>query len=134
MTASIYERATRGYTSQSVETAGPESLLLLCFDKALDAVAQAQAALGAAGDERIWESHRALTRAQDIVGELQLSLDHDRGGEIASNLHALYGFCLERLTEANLRKDASRLPPVTKVLTELRGAFAEAAATVRAQR
>ncbi len=129
--ASLYDRAAQSYTNQSVGTAGPESLLLLCFDKALDSIAHAEAAMEEGGEDRIWESHKALTKAQDIVSELQLSLDHERGGEIAGNLHALYGFCLERLTEANVRKDPRVLGPVSAVLSELRGAFREAASALK---
>ena len=73
-------------------------------------------------------AHKELTRAQDIVTELMLSLDHDNGGEISSSLNAIYEFCLERLTQANLNKDATSLPFVAKSLTDLREAWAHIAA------
>ena len=123
-----YQVAGDAYQSQAVGTAGPLQLVLMLYDRALAAVARSEWALKNAELGSIELAHKELTRAQDIVTELMLSLDHDSGGEIAASLNAIYEFCLERLTQANLSKDPSSLPFVAKSLTDLREAWAHIAA------
>src|SRR5947209_7898586 len=65
------------------------------------------------------EAHDKLVKTQDIVASLLESLDVERGGEIASNLTALYEYMLRRLIEANLRKDAAPAREVQGLLREL---------------
>lgn len=123
-----YQVAGDAYQSQAVGTAGPLQLVLMLYDRALAAVARSEWALKNAELGSIELAHKELTRAQDIVTELMLSLDHDSGGEISASLNAIYEFCLERLTQANLSKDPSSLPFVAKSLTDLREAWAHIAA------
>ena len=134
MTANPYRTAGSAYTAQAAETAGPVQLVLMLYDGAIGAVAQAERALiDLTGNEAISVAHRELTRAQDIVTELLLSLDYDQGGEIAHRLGAIYEFCLSRLTEANVRKDPEPLGFVRTSLAELRGAWADVAANTIGQ-
>lgn len=123
-----YQAAGDAYQTQSVGTAGPLQLVLMLYDRALAAIARSEWALKNSELGSIELAHKELTRAQDIVTELMMSLDHDKGGEISSSLHAIYSFCLERLTDANLNKDATSLPFVAKSLTDLREAWAHIAA------
>jgi len=120
--------ARRQYRAGAVATAPPAQLVTMMFDAALAAVARAEQALGrdTAAPDVVARVHADLTRAQDIVLELQLSLDHDAGGEIADSLAALYEFCLERLVSANSRKDPRPLAAVTMVLGDLRTAWTAA--------
>jgi flagellar protein FliS len=123
-----YQAAGDAYQSQSVGTAGPLQLVLMLYDRALAAIARSEWALKNSELGSIELAHKELTRAQDIVTELMLSLDHDKGGEISTSLSAIYGFCLERLSQANVNKDATSLPFVSKSLTDLREAWAHIAA------
>jgi flagellar secretion chaperone FliS len=113
----------QSYLAQSVATASPAQLVLMLFDGALGRIARAEKGLrsGVTGD--VIKACADLTRAQAIVTELQLSLDRTRGGEIASNLDALYTYCLEQLTVANRGRDTAPLAIVTKVLGDLRDAW-----------
>jgi flagellar biosynthetic protein FliS len=95
-----YQVAGEAYRSQAVGTAGPLQLVLMLYDRALAAIARSEWALNNREPGSIELAHKELTRAQDIVTELMLSLDHDKGGEISSSLNAIYEFCLERLTQA----------------------------------
>ncbi|GBE25554.1 flagellar protein FliS [bacterium BMS3Bbin02] len=117
-----HSAAGNAYRVQAVESASPAQLVLMLYDGALGAIAASTRALTA--DQRdLATAHRELTRAQDIILELQLSLDHDRGGEIASSLEGIYGFCIDRLTQANVKKDMHPLADVTRFITELRDAW-----------
>ena len=64
-----------------------------------------------------------IIKAQDIVTELMVSLDFDKGGQIAKNLFGLYLYMNRRLIEANIQKDTGILDEVKKLLTELRAAW-----------
>ena len=123
-----YQAAGDAYQSQAVGTAGPLQLVLMLYDRALAAIARSEWALKNKEPGSIELAHKELTRAQDIIAELMLSLDHDKGGEISTSLNAIYQFCLEQLTQANLSKDATALPFVAKSLTDLREAWAAIAA------
>lgn len=111
----MYAQTHAHYRSQAVETAGPAQLVLMLYDGALAALTRARLADGAT--EAV---NRELLKAQDIVSELEVTLDLERGGELAANMAALYRFCLEQILQANLRKDLAKLDGVDMVLRELR--------------
>ncbi|MFQ3621238.1 MAG: flagellar export chaperone FliS, partial [Spirochaetales bacterium] len=71
--------------------------------------------------------HNAIVKAQDIITELTVSLDFEKGGEIAKNLLGLYLFFNRQLMEANVQKDATLLQEVRKLLLELKEAWAQIA-------
>ena len=111
------------YRTQAAATASPAQLVLMLYDGALGQIARAQQALA---DSRLDEAHDALTRSQGIVNHLTATLDHEQGGEIAANLGSLYGFCAERLIDANLAKRDEGLGEVASVLRGLRDAWEQA--------
>ena len=53
------------------------------------------------GDRR--QSQDRMRRAEAIIDELTVTLDHERGGEIASRLQGIYAFCRRHLIEASHR-------------------------------
>jgi|SRR2546421_7100144 flagellar protein FliS len=112
------------YVNDSIGTAGPAQLVLALYDAALGAIDRARTLLEASAS--VETIHIQLVKAQRIVTELNVTLDHERGGDIAANLGGLYDFCLRYLVEANLTKDPAKLPPVTDVLRGLRQAWAQA--------
>lgn len=71
----------------------------------------------------------ALGRAVRMIDGLRSCLDHERGGEIAANLAALYDYMTRRLTEANLRNDPRGLDEVADLLDEIRGGWEQMAAS-----
>ena len=120
----MYGAQGNAYQQSAVTTAGPAQLVTMCYDGTLGAIARAQHP--EATPETV---NREIQRAQDIVTELLLGLDHDRGGQVAAGLAALYRYCLEELLSANIRKDPSRLQSVVDVIAPLREAWTEATAT-----
>ncbi len=61
-----------------------------------------------------------IAKATDIIVELNTVLDMDKGGQIAQNLRSLYNFMHYHLSEANLKKDATMIQDVIKLLEELK--------------
>jgi flagellar secretion chaperone FliS len=128
ITSGAYQAAGNAYRAQAVETASPLQLVMMLYDGALGSIAIAERALGP--DRHMETAHRELTRAQDIVTELMLALDHEQGGEIAAGLAAVYDYCLDRLTTANLAKDPGPLAEVARSLASLREAWVHVGAHV----
>lgn len=60
-----------------------------------------------------------ITKACDIVSELQCSLDRSAGGDLAERLHGLYGHMLCQLLEANLTNSDKLLADVLGLLCTL---------------
>ena len=107
-----------------VMSAGPIRLVQMLCRGALDAIASARAHLQA-GD--IAARSRQITKAQAILTELSTSLDHARGGAIATQLSELYGYMQRLLTEANFRQADEPLAETERLLRTLTEAWEECA-------
>lgn len=94
------------YLENKVICADPLGLVKLLYEGAIDSLRQAQAHLE---EGRIPERSAAITKAMQIVLELQCSLDLERGGDIAQRLAQLYAYVQERLAEANAQQDPAPL-------------------------
>jgi flagellar protein FliS len=66
-----------------------------------------------------------ILRAQDIIFELNVTLNIQEGGELAMTLRQLYDYLGRKLTEANLQKVIEPLQEVLKRLSVLRDAWAQ---------
>ena len=66
-----------------------------------------------------------LIKAQNIVTELQSSLDMSVPGELPGTLYRLYDYVLHQLQQANLQKNPEPIAEADKVIAELRDAWAE---------
>lgn len=120
-------KAVDAYAQVGVETgvaaADPHKLILMLFDGALAAIAKARFAMSRS---EIVAKGAAISKAIEIVdGGLKASLDVGAGGELAERLSQLYDYMLHRLLQANLRNDIPALDEVTRLLSELRGAWAQ---------
>lgn len=71
-------------------------------------------------------AHTPLLRAQEIVLELNASLDHGAGGELAGQIAALYDYVYRRLVAANLHKDLAAVREVIRLLQPLHAAWEQA--------
>lgn len=108
-----------GVRSQ-VEGAAPERLVQLMLEGALDRISLAR---GAMEHGMIAAKGERIGKAIGLIEGLRASLDHDRGGELAGNLDALYDYMSRRLTEANLRNDPAMLDEVANLLREIKYAW-----------
>lgn len=114
------------YRKQQVTTASPGQLVVMLYDAAIRQCKAAQEAI--ARQERD-AAARSLLKAQDIVSELMSSLNVQAGGELGAALLRLYEYMYRRLVQANVRKDASAAREVEELLSGLRDAWAQAAAS-----
>lgn len=111
------------YAQTEVSTVTPARLVLLVYDAVLAAVEIARTALTSERPD-LGVVSQQLTRAQQLVTELEVALDHERGGQIAASLQGLYDYARRRLVDANLSKDPGPLDEVTRIIGDLREAWA----------
>ncbi|HPT50729.1 MAG TPA: flagellar export chaperone FliS [Accumulibacter sp.] len=105
----------------AIEVADPHRLILLLFAGAQAAIGNARAAMQ---QQRIAAKGEAISKAIDIIGNgLKVSLDLEKGGEIAERLNALYDYMILRLLKANLNNDAKALEEVANLLEEIHDAW-----------
>ncbi len=109
------------YQQNSVMTAAPEELTLMLYNGAIKFIKQAKIFME---QKQVEKTHNAIVRAQDIITELNITLNMDY--EISKNLRSLYDFMLTRLTDANINKDIKILDEVLPLLEELRDTWQEA--------
>lgn len=117
---------SQSYRTLAAETASPGRLILMLFDGAVRFLGAAEAGFEI-GElrERNEAINNNLIRVQNIVTELQRSLDMQQGGEFARNMYALYDFMITQIMEANIRKDVEPVKVVTRLLGEIRDAWLE---------
>ncbi len=107
-----------------VMSAPPIRLVQMLCRGALDAVVSARSHLQA-GD--IVARSGQITKAQVILTELSTSLDHARGGALATRLAELYAYMQKQLTEGNFRQADKPLAETERLLTTLTEAWDECA-------
>ena len=110
------------YRKTQIDTASPEALILMLYDGALRFMAQADEAFNGKDVEKISNN---LLRVQAIIAELLTSLNKEKGGEIAVNLERLYLFFLDKLSEANIKKDPEPMRQIRPLIEDLRGTWVE---------
>ena len=119
-------KGTQAYVQTTFSTVGQGEILVMLYDGAIKFLTQAK--------EKIREKDAGgkgvlISKALDIINELDASLSMDVGGALAKNLHQLYFVCSTRLLRANLRMDIS----VLDILGNLRDAYAQVLNTPEAR-
>ncbi|MGB2807466.1 MAG: flagellar export chaperone FliS [Sedimentisphaerales bacterium] len=104
------------YQEAAVTTQSKGRLIVLLYDGAIKFMKLAIKELEAGNFEA---KGQYITRAQDIVNELNAVLDTDAGGEIAANLRKLYCFMNNRLSEANTKCEPEMIREVIALMEEL---------------
>lgn len=115
----------RQYTEQTVTTGNPAQLVLMMYEAAIRGVEAAEHQLHRAEGPDYGVVNRELGRAQQVLTELELALDHENGGAIAASLQSIYIYARQRLIDANVAKDATHLPEVKEILRGLGDAWAD---------
>ena len=121
-----YSRQATRYRETEVLTATPGQLVVLLYDHLLVSLRRARAAMDS-GDVDLQGD--CLETGRNVLTELLVTLDRERGGEVAANLSALYSFLLGELVQVGVRGDRARLDRVTHMIGELRDAFAQLSTT-----
>lgn len=118
--------ALNQYKQNAVFTATPEELTLMLYDGSIKFMNIAKYSIE---NDDIQRAHEALIRAQDIIIELNSSLNMEY--ELSTNFRRLYEFILDRLIDANIQKEIEPIDEALEILTEMRDTWKEAMQQVK---
>ena len=119
-------RKLQNYGPEQVLAADPVTLVAMLYDKA---VLSLKAAVQAIHKDEIEVRWKNSHRAREIINHLFTTLDLEKGGEIASNLEALYAYMLQRLLDVDVKNDPRAAEEVIELLEPLRASWSELART-----
>ncbi|MCD4813462.1 flagellar export chaperone FliS [bacterium] len=111
------------YQENQVFTASREELILMLYDGVAKFLRRGMQAIDDKDDPAI---NYNFLRAQKIVHYLDISLDMDKGGEIAENLARLYQYINRRLTDCQMKQTRETVQEIMELVHTLRQAWYQA--------
>ena len=113
-----------GQGSQTTRAMGADKveLIQMLFDGLIESMLNAK---GHIEQNAIEEKNKSLARAGRIAIGLQSALDMEKGGDLARNLHELYGYVTRRLVFVNAYNDLVALQELLSLITEISQAWRE---------
>ena len=115
----------KSYRQIAAQTAPPGQLVLMLFEGALRSLERSLPGFIAEDPaESNMIVHNNLSRAQEIIRELNLALNMEQGGEFAVTLRDLYNYFDRRIWDSNIHKNREGVDEVIRHLTVLRDAWA----------
>ena len=114
------------YQNNSVMTATPGELTLMLYN---GAIKFCNLAIEAIEQNDLQKAHQSNLRAQDIITELQATLDTKY--EISKDMDRLYTFIKELLIEGNIRKESQKLVDARDLIREFRDTWQQVIKTAR---
>ncbi|MCH8134465.1 MAG: flagellar export chaperone FliS [Proteobacteria bacterium] len=103
-----------------VSSSTPHSLIAMLLDGILEKLAIAS---GAMQRGNLSMQGSAISSGIRIIDGLRASLDYNNGGELASNLGAMYDYMERRLAEANLNSDTKIIAEVVSLVTQIKSGW-----------
>jgi len=110
------------YREAAAQGQSPVRLVVLLYEQIVTDLRAARAAFAAGDIER---RTTEITHALRVLGQLQASLDMDRGGDVAQALDRFYVIVRGRILEAQVRASAQILDEQMQLLLSLREAWVE---------
>ena len=107
------------YQATRISTATKEQLLLITYDIGIKACRTAENAMTAKTPDYDL-ANKEMIRAQEVIRELMVTLNKDRGGEMADKLMQLYEYMYQLLVDANMKKEPDNIRIVRGMLEELK--------------
>ena len=116
------------YQQNSIMTATPEELTLMLYNGCIKAIRFSKVAIE---DKDYEKTNLYICKAEAIIRELRATLDMKY--DISKNLYDLYTYFLDRLIEANVKKQTDILDEVEGFVIQLRDAWTQAMKDARLQ-
>ena len=111
------------YKKTSVQTASKEQILLMLYQAAIK---NCKKAIEAIDGNQIAKKGEHIGKLQDIVIELNNSLDFEVGGDVARELSSLYDYIIYASTQANIKITKEPLEGCLNVLNTLYKGWSDA--------
>ncbi len=128
-----YSNAYSAYQKTNINTASQGRLIVLLYEGIIKQLSTAVTYIennGKIAPGNIEKYGICIQKAQAIITELQVSLDMEKGGDIARNLMSLYVFFNEELLAANINHDKEKLEFVLRMSKELAESWRQVANSV----
>ena len=116
----MWNNGHNAYLESRILSADPIELVNMLYQACTGAVREARHHLA---NGEIGERSRKINKAYEILTELSVSLDHQRGGEISQRLGRLYDYMQGRLLEANMQQADAPLAETLGLLSTLSEAW-----------
>jgi flagellar protein FliS len=123
----MWRTAHDTYLEERILSADPVELVQMLYQAGIAAVGDARRHLA---EGQIPARARSVSKACEILMELNASLDFERGGEMSVRLAQLYGYMHRRLVEGNFRQKDEPLAEVTGLLVTLQEGWSEVKASI----
>lgn len=108
------------YTTNKILTASPAEVTLMLYEGAIKFV---NIAIVAIEHKEIEKAHNNIVKAQRIIEEFRNTLDHKY--PVAEDFDRIYVYLLQRLLQANIKKDKEILEEVNTHLRSVRDTWKE---------
>lgn len=115
-----HQLAAKTYQDVQMTVSDRRRVLIMAFDGMIKFLHLAKEAMV---KKEIEEAHNRLVKTKQVLYHLLNGLDVEKGGEIAENLRRLYLFLIEKITEANLKKDPKIVDDILPIFYNLCSAW-----------
>ncbi len=112
----LYSNRSNVYQEVAVQTSSPARLVVMLYEGAIRFLRQSIAAIQT---QDLDSKRQSIDRAVAVIQHLQSTLDHERGGQVATDLERLYGYIVSRILEGSGQLNTAPLEEAIKLLTTL---------------
>ena len=116
----IANKGYNAYARNKILTASPAELTLMLYE---GAIKFCNIAIAAIEEKNVEKAHNNITKVENIIAEFLSTLDHKY--PVAKDFENVYNYLMERLLEANLKKDKEILEEVLTHLRTMRDTWKE---------
>lgn len=108
------------YQQTNIMTADAKRLIIMCYEEANNSLKSAKNHFI---NQDYVAKGKAVQKTIDILNELRVALNFEKGGMIAQNLDLLYGFLISYILNADVKKDTKAFEQAASILSELKSAW-----------
>ena len=116
----IANRGYDAYAKNRILTASPAELTLMLYE---GAIKFCNIAIVGVEENDIEKAHNNIQKVESVLNEFLATLDHKY--EVAKDFENVYNYMMERLVEANMKKDKAILEEVLGHLRTMRDTWKE---------
>ena len=116
----IANRGYNAYAKNKILTASPAELTLMLYE---GAIKFCNIAIVAIEEKNVEKAHINITKVQNIIAEFLSTLDHKY--PVAKDFENVYNYLMDRLMEANMKKDKEILEEILEHLRTMRDTWKE---------
>ena len=126
-----YQRGAAQYRAVStqglVADASPARLVQIMYEEVITQLSIANGCMERIRDNlplhEVVSKGKAMSKAIRLINQLNVTLDMERGAEIAANLRSLYVYMLARLTLANATNDGGIVGEVIALVRKIKSGW-----------